>query len=88
MYNVKHFKNKFKAIHANRWTVGRYSAGDKCCALGHCGFPNLSREGEALQALFKEHGLSVVEVNDGHNRNYRQANPKARILAALNYMDR
>jgi len=95
IYNKEYFINKFKTIPEEQWCTGWYFSFDKKtgqlqhCALGHCNASakGSSSEAEALQRLFLRHlRVGVEYVNDnplsGYH-NYRQATPKARVLAAL-----
>ncbi len=56
------------------------------CVFGHlgCTFENQeNEEANALDRLFREHGLVAIMVNDGKAKGFPQPTPKARILAAL-----
>lgn len=92
-YTVKHFIEFFSAIPDEKWTVGS-GLGDGCgCALDHA--YSTTEQGQALVRLFENKGLLVSQVNDhgdggGHGEfqfRFQQATPKARILAALEYLD-
>lgn len=87
---AQYFIEKFEAIPEEKWTVGEYEDGGRCCALGHCGVRAghpLTPEEDALTMLFlkadAENTLIVSRVNDGFDPRYPQPTPKQRILAAL-----
>lgn len=92
-YTVKHFIEFFSAIPDEKWTVGS-GPGNGCgCALDHA--YSTTEQGQALVTLFARRNLLVSQVNDyGHDDGgsingpfFSQATPKARIIAALEYLD-
>lgn len=90
-YTVDYFIAKFTAIPDEKWCVEKYeSKSGERCALGHCGRRPLkgSEEAKALGELFwdRENGLEVPSVNDGRDDRFPQPTPKARILAALEFI--
>lgn len=94
-YDVNWFIKKFEAIPEDKWVVGVFQEGDKCCAQGHCGMNENNcwpiwngerpdHEGYALYRFFPdEYMLNVAGINNGQHPDYQQSTPKARILAAL-----
>lgn len=95
MYTVDYFISKFSAIPDNLWNAGEMiDKHGRHCAYGHCGVTDgdivndtMNEEGKALSDLFYKNGLiphlSVIGVNDGNDKRYKQPTPKQRILAAL-----
>lgn len=94
-YTVDYFIEKFTAIPDEKWCCGHLLTEDgRSCALGHCGVrietELIERDSEAgvLYDLFarvlKE---TAVAVNDGYVTIFGEPTPKARILAALNYIN-
>lgn len=93
-YDIDYFLQKFEAIDEDLWTVGWFTDErnpEAHCAFGHCGCTPANDETEeanALDRLFRAHGLRVTAVNDadesGNAGRFKQLDsPKARILAAL-----
>lgn len=90
-YTTKYFTKFFKGIPAKKWKVGSSSKGDATgCALHHAGTRSL-KSVSALINLFGRANLTVSGVNDhascGSFHNFMQETPKARILAALEYIE-
>ncbi len=96
-YNKAYFIAKFEAIPDERWCEGTlrgYKADDHC-ALGHCTHDldpgRITPEAQALEDLMRSLGVANLNgriwitglINDRECCSYRQATPKARILAAL-----
>lgn len=85
MYDVNYFIEKFEAIPEEKWCVGDFVVGDKCCAFGHCGVTKGtldSPESIALSRIVKDTRRFIM-LNDGDHQLYRQPTPKQRVLAAL-----
>lgn len=86
------FITKFSTIPEKNWTTNKYTDGNgRCCAYGHCGLTGTSgeymnTEASDLCTLFKTAGMSVASINDGEVKQFPQATPKQRILAALEYL--
>lgn len=85
-YTPDYFIKKFEAIPDDLWCTGDYQRGKAHCAFGHCGDES-TEEGSWLNSLIRE-GISqrfgiVPDINDGRHPMFKQATPKARILAAL-----
>jgi hypothetical protein len=79
--DAAYFIDKFSAIDESLWITNSFQDDfGRACALGHCN----DGEGEMLRQLFTKHGYPLISINDGDDREFRQANPKARVLAALN----
>lgn len=36
-FDAKYFINKFETIPSDEWAIGKWSDGERSCALGHCG---------------------------------------------------
>lgn len=99
IYTVDYFIKKFECINEDKWVEGSLQQGDKHCAGGHCGMRladdyNEIQEAQHLLSILSVLGLKsnryaseffcvVAELNDGHFKEYQQATPKQRILAAL-----
>lgn len=88
-YSVNFFIKKFSKIPKNKWCIGDFVKGNKCCALGHCGMNDYNRfqytkMANRLEDIFYKYlGISVTNVNDGKIYN-KYKHPKTRILKALN----
>ena len=81
---ARYFIKKFDAIPDRNWTTDNYQNGDAYCSMGHCGESNNGRSEESrLFANLFFGGPNVININDGDSKEYQQATPKARILAAL-----
>jgi hypothetical protein len=92
--DTNYFRNKFKDIPDEQWTVGSFTDEFKenaFCALGHCGARktmNDTDESRALNRLIWTKTLSgIADINDGKDKRFKQDTPKARILAALDFID-
>lgn len=82
-YTLNYFIRKFSGIPRKKWTTGRYTRGNKRCALGHCG--NIE-DNDTLQSVSLDRLLSwnAVGVNDGIERfKYLGKDPRTRVLRAL-----
>ena len=92
VYDADYFIEKFSQIPDDQWTTGNYAMDGKCCALGHCGMRSgfgAGYEASELDSLFGRvfgKTLAVVNVNDGYCLEFNQPTPKARILAALQWI--
>lgn len=92
--DVNYYINKYNTIDDIYWCTGEYTVIDgniiKHCALGHCEvgitFSPSTREADNLNILFNEYRLDIVLTNDGKDIRFSQTTPKARILAALEYI--
>lgn len=88
-YDRDYFLAKFAVISEDRWFVGEFTnPADpiQLCAFGHCGCDETNDETDeanALDRLFRNHGLRVPTINDGESPSFPQPTPKQRILAAL-----
>ena len=89
--DADYFIQKFTAIPEEWWIVGeiRDECG-RCCAFGHCGELNddntpLTAESTALVELLQPLGR-VADINDNSPRVYSEPTPRARILAALEWI--
>ncbi len=89
-YTTDYYLKKFKAIPANKWVTRNFESSDgkRKCAFGWCnalenpeGF-----EPRTLFKLFNKNGLCVEKVNDGKDQHFKQKGPRARIIAALNWI--
>lgn len=83
--NVDYFIRKFRSMPEALWTTGSLYNGwtYQCCAMGHCD----NTESQPLSDLFRlKLRMLVCHVNDDPIENFRQATPKKRILAALEYI--
>lgn len=92
-YTAKHFIEFFSAIPDEKWCAGvKFDDATRCCAITHA-FRYSSDQGHALISLFGRVNWLVSEVNDRGGGNiycsikFSQTTPKARILAALEYLD-
>lgn len=92
---VADFKKFFKAIPEEQWMTKYYNnAGQtRFCALGHLGSGNVTgvtSVGVRLQKMFRKAfgKFTVAKVNDHKSEAFPQPTPKARILAALNEMEK
>jgi hypothetical protein len=93
-YTVDYFIQKFEAIPDYKWIASLLHAGERSCALGHCGCADAddawkNEEAIALSDLLRvkfpeqhDNFWLVSMINDGHLE-YEQGTPKARILSAL-----
>lgn len=92
IYTPQYFIDKFSAIPAEYWCIGDYTKGVTHCALGHCGYKWSegqskiieTEEGKALLEMVP----SVVDINDNVSQAYPGENPKERVLAALELVQR
>lgn len=89
--NVDYFIKKFGAISDDKWTTCQLCNREgQCCVLGHCGERRGVYEGTpestALRMLFTPLLMTPDQVNDFPVGNFIQKTPKARILAALEYI--
>lgn len=89
--NAQYFIDKFTAIPDDKWITGQlFNSRGQCCVLGHCGerrgVYETTPESEAIRALFSKHYMRPDDVNDSSFGMFKQATPKARILAALEYI--
>lgn len=89
--NAQYFIDKFTAIPDDKWTTGQLlNSQGQSCALGHCGerrgVYEATLESAVLKALFARHYMRPDDVNDYSTGMFKQATPKARILAALEYI--
>ena len=89
IYDKAFFIAKFEAIPDDQWCSGS-GLGDngERCALTHCSVAGAqSVMGAALADLFPDTSdgglLTIAAINDGLYPRYKQATPKARVLAAL-----
>ncbi len=92
-YTIEYFITRFCAIPEELWYVTDFTNPNnpaQHCAYGHLGCEHgddENPEANALDRLFREHGLTVWAVNDGTGSKtagaFAQATPKLRILAAL-----
>lgn len=100
-YTIDYFINKFSNIPAKNWCTGTFKIdSDKFCALGHCGsywkrglsgikIQIETEESKALGEIFLTKSTSLIaaaNVNDGLDSRFQQKTPKARILAALDWL--
>lgn len=88
-YTTKYFIEFFSAIPDENWKVGSSFDGENTgCAITHA-FRASSECGNELVELFGRANLLVSSVNDCGDEIVRfpQETPKARILAALEYLD-
>lgn len=99
MYTVDYFISKFQAIPENQWTTHTHSdCNGRKCALGHCLDPEAlaifeaqwKANGCAFGVPSSEEWLGIQYIcpgihyiNNGEDRDYPQATPKARVLAVL-----
>lgn len=92
VYDIDYFIEKFKAIPDKEWTTGTFTRKHyEHCAMGHCGvdWQKRTNEGDALANIFLtkiKNCTAVANVNDGKNILFQQETPKARILAALEWL--
>jgi hypothetical protein len=87
-FTVDYFIRKFETTKENQWCIGwANNSKGQHCAVGFC---RDDTERMALVELFKEHGLSVVDVNDGDVQHdwfiWLPPTPRRRILMALSLM--
>lgn len=79
MFDIQYFIDKFENIPHNEWKINGFGIDNKHCALGHCKDP---QERQAFLHLFSKDYL-ITRINDGEHPNYKQNEPKNRILKAL-----
>jgi|SRR6476469_951419 len=89
-YDVDYFIRKFEAIPDELWTTGKCVAGEKRCAIGHCGERSLRNdddygpEAQALISILGAFDTDVTDINDGcYLPENDPSTPKQRILKAL-----
>ncbi len=101
-YNIAYFKKKFSAIPEEKWCVGvQINYHNQRCAFGWCMPPETTYnnhtfqdipghetdEGKALKKMFNEIGFNIAHINNGKYEKFPQSNPRARVLAALDYIE-
>lgn len=93
-YDIDYFIKKFSKIPPKHWTDGEYvklQTPKVRCALGHCNENHAIRteESNALRSIFNASiQIPVGVINDTGGGLFEEKTPKARIMAALNYIKR
>jgi hypothetical protein len=85
---LEQFRDYFAGIPEERWTTGQYCEtrdGVECrCAMYHL-IHDFGRDkaGQMSLWLAGEHGILIIDTNDGDHERFQQPTPRARILAAI-----
>lgn len=97
---AQEFRDFFAAIPDEKWCIHKFvNEHGQCCAQGHLGMtswgfvtPDARRLQNMFKEAFRERNFSsccdwgVGSVNNGYTEDFQQPTPKARILAALDYI--
>lgn len=94
-YEIPHFIDKFEATAESDWCMELYERDGRCCAFGHCGARRSNAhtiEAADLSYIFHCAGGSVLMTNDdvcsNTNLGQGESSPRARILAALRWIQK